>query len=277
MTREMTRRLQSILVTSLMVAIIVILLFPIYWITTMAFKDFVTTTRIPPAWIFTPTLDNFRNLFGSEGFGRPLVNSVVIALAATAISLVLGTPAAYSLARFRFRLAGHLAFFILSVRMAPAFVMVIPLFLLINQVRVFGSLSSVIFAHTLMALPLVIWLVRSYLLTVPAEIEEAARIDGCSRLGALVRVTLPLAAPGLVTASVFALIGSWNDFVFAQILGGEVAKTMPVTLGGLVTQTHRLEWGLLAAGGVLTMMPVIIFALLVRRYFLSGLTMGAVD
>jgi multiple sugar transport system permease protein len=277
MSGRAARRAQEALVTGLMAAVLAVLLFPIYWITTMAFKDFIVTTQIPPAWIFRPTLVHFENLFRSEGFGRPLVNSVVIALSSTALSLVLGTPAAYALARFQFRLSGPVALFTLGVRMVPTFVMVIPLFLLINQARIIGPHWAVICAHTLIALPLVIWLMRSYFGTVPPELEAAAMIDGCTRLGAIVRVSLPVAAPGLVAAAVFSLIGSWNDFVYALILGGESAKTMPVTLGGLVTTSYRTEWGLLAAGGTLTMMPVIAFALLVRRYFFSGLTLGAID
>lgn len=264
----------SALVTIAAAATLIVFIFPIYWIVTMAFKHFILATQIPPAWLFVPTLDNFEGLFRSEGFGRPLLNSVVIALVATFISLALGTPAAYALARFRFRLKAPAEFFILFIRMLPTFALVIPLFILLSQARWLGPHVAVIFAHTLIGIPLVVWLLRSYFVTISPDLEHAAMIDGCSRLGALVRVTLPVAAPGLVAAGVLAFIGSWNDFVYALILGGETAKTMPVTLAGLITQI-RAEWGFLAAGGTLTMAPVLVIALLVRRYFLSGLAFGS--
>lgn len=268
------RRLSAALITAGTVAIVVVFMFPIYWIVTMAFKSFLLATQIPPAWFFVPTLDNFQGLFRSEGFGRPLMNSVVIAMAATAISLALGIPAAYAFARFHFRLKGPAEFFVLFVRMLPTFALVVPLFVLLSQARWLGPHGSVIFAHTLIGVPLVVWLLRSYFATVSPDLEHAAMLDGCSRIGALIHVTLPLSAPGIVAAGVLAFIGSWNDFVYALILGGETAKTMPVTLAGLITQI-RAEWGFLAAGGTLTMAPVLVIALLVRRYFLSGLAFGS--
>jgi multiple sugar transport system permease protein len=268
------RRLAALLVTTVTAVTLVLFMFPIYWIVTMAFKDFLLATRIPPVWLFVPTLENFQGLFQSEGFGRPLVNSVLIALAATVLSLAIGAPAAYALARFRFRLSGPAEFFILFIRMLPTFALVVPLFVLLSQARWLGPHGSVIFAHTLIGVPLVVWLLRAYFASVSPDLEHAAMIDGCSRLGALRRVTLPVAAPGIVAAGVLAFIGSWNDFVYALILGGETAKTMPVTLAGLITQI-RAEWGFLAAGGTLTMAPVLVIALLVRRYFLSGLAFGS--
>lgn len=266
--------MKTALVTGTTAVIAALFVFPIYWIVTMAFKDFILATRIPPAWFFVPTLENFQGLFRSEGFGRPLMNSILIGFAATAISLILGTPTAYALARFRFRLRGAAEFFILFIRMLPTFALVIPLFILLSQVTFIGPHASVIFAHTLIGVPIVVWILRSYFATMSPDLEHAAMLDGCSRLGALVRVIIPVAAPGIVAAGVLAFIGSWNDFVYALILGGETAKTMPVTLAGLITQI-RAEWGFLAAGGTLTLGPVLVIALLVRRYFLSGLAFGS--
>lgn len=276
MSRSARRRVRRLTLTALALAMAIIFVFPIYWIVTLSFQDGVTSSRLPPKFIFVPTLDNYINLFQSSGFGRVLVNTTVIALGTTALALALGTPAGYALARFRVGSADHIAFGVLSVRMVPSYVAVVPLFIILQTVGLFGSAIGVIVAGSLVGVSFVIWMMRAFFRGVPVELEEAAMIDGCSRLNALWRVVLPLIMPGLIATAVFTAIGAWNEFVLVLILGGEAAKTMPVALGGLVTE-QRAEWGQLAAGGAMTMLPVIVFAVLVRRYFLSGMTAGSVN
>jgi multiple sugar transport system permease protein len=270
------RPLRRVLLTALASAIIVVFLFPIYWIATLSFQDGLTSSTFPPQFVFTPTFANYRDLFVESGFGPVLANTVIIALGTTALALLLGTPAAYALARFRFGSADRISFAILSVRIVPSYVAVVPLFILLNTLGLFGTRAGVIVATSLVAVSFAIWMMRTFIAAIPADLEDAARIDGCTRLGAILRVVLPLAAPGLVATGIFTMILAWNEFVFVLILGGEAAKTMAVALGGLVTE-ERAEWGQLAAGGMLTMTPVIVFALLIRRYFLAGMTSGGVS
>jgi multiple sugar transport system permease protein len=276
MSSRARRRLRRVALTGLAVAMTVVFVFPIYWIITMSFQDGPTSSTLPPKFVFWPTLGNYVNLFTGSGFGAVMRNTAVIALGTTVLALLLGTPAAYALARFRVGSAEQISFTVLSVRVVPSYVAVVPLFIILQQLNLFGSALGVIIAGSLVGVSFVIWMLRAFFTAIPVELEQAAMIDGCSRLGAIWRIVLPLVAPGLVATGVFTAIGAWNEFVLVLILGGEAAKTMPVALGGLVTE-QRAEWGQLAAGGVMTMLPVIVFALLVRRYFLSGMTAGGVN
>ena len=270
------RRARRVVLTAMAAAMTVVFIFPLYWIATMSFQDGITASTLPPKFVFTPTLRNYTALFQSSGFGAVMWNTTVIALGTTGLALLLGTPAAYALARFRVGSAEQISFGVLSVRIVPSYVAVVPLFIILQQINLFGTALGVIVAGSLVGISFVIWMMRAFFAAIPREIEDAAMIDGCSRLGAIWHVALPLAAPGMVATAVFTAIGAWNEFVLVLILGGEAAKTMPVALGGLMTE-QRAEWGQLAAGGVLTMLPVIVFALLVRRYFLTGMTAGGVN
>jgi multiple sugar transport system permease protein len=272
-SRVLVRRCVLLLLAA---AITVVFLFPIYWIVSLSLQDAITSSSFPPHFIFAPTFRNYRNLFVEANFAPVLANTAMIALGTATVALVLGIPAAYALARFKVGSGEHISFAVLSVRIIPSYVAVVPLFVLLNKLGLYGSRSGVIVATSVVAISFATWMMRAFIIAIPVELEDAARIDGCSRLGVIFRVVLPLAAPGLVATSLFTAILGWNDFVFVLILGGEAAKTMPVALSGLVTE-QRVEWGQLAAGGVLTMLPVIVFALLVRRYFLAGIVSGGVN
>lgn len=276
MTMAARRRLHSAFLTLLATAMSVVFIFPIYWIATMSFQDGPTSSTLPPKFVFWPTIANYVNLFETSGFGRVLGNTIVIALGTTLVALVLGTPAGYALARFRVARAETISFAVLSVRIVPGYVAVIPLFIILQNIGLFGTRLGVIVAGSLIGVSFVMWMMRAFFSAIPVELEEAAMIDGCTRIAAILRISLPLVAPGLVATAIFTAIGAWNEFVLVLILGGEAAKTMPVALGGLVTE-QRAEWGQLAAGGVMTMLPVIVFAVLVRRYFLAGSTAGSVN
>ncbi len=254
----------------------VIFIFPLYWITVMSFQDGVTASRLPPTFVFWPSLQNYIRLFQDSDFGRVMINTTVIAIGTTALALALGTPAGYALARFRVGSAEQISFSILSVRMVPGYVAVVPLFIILQYLGLFATIVGVIVAGALGGIAFVTWMMRAFFLSVPLELEQAAMIDGCSRPEAVVRVVLPIVAPGLVATSVFTAIAAWNEFLFVLILGGERAKNMQVVLASMVTD-QRAEWGQLAAGGVLTMLPVIVIALLVRRYFLEGMAAGSVN
>ncbi|HLH73351.1 MAG TPA: carbohydrate ABC transporter permease [Chloroflexota bacterium] len=270
------RTVGRLVLTALALFMAIVFIFPIYWIATMSFQDAATAAALPPKFVFTPTLENYVGLFQESSFGIVFANTVDITIGVTLLSLLLGVPAGYALARFRLGSSEQISFAILSVRILPSYVAVIPLFVILESVDLFGSAVGVIVAMSIGSTSFVIWMMRAFFMNIPIDLEEAAMIDGCSRLGAIWNVSLPLAAAGLVATSVLTAITAWNEFVLVLILGGEAAKTLPVLLGGLVTE-ERAAWGQLAAGGVLTMIPVIVFALLVRRYFLTGMTTGAVN
>ena len=206
------------------------------------------------------------------------MTSAIVAVLSTICAIVLGTLAAYALARFRLprKLNMRLALWILSTRMFPPIVTAVPLFLLMSDVRLLDTMASLVIVYTAFNLPFVVWMMRGFFQEIPRELEEAARVDGDSRLGALVRVILPLAVPGLAATAVFCLIISWNEFLFALTLTQtDAAMTLPVGIAGRVTQ-YEIEWGVMSAAGVVAMIPILLFALSVQRYLVRGLSLGAV-
>lgn len=252
---------------------------PIYWMITISLKQEVDQFAAPPRWLnFTPTLKHYIDAFVTRGFGEYLVNSAIVAVCSTASALVLGTVAAYSLARFRlpFRLDRKLALWILSTRMFPAIVTAVPLFLLARDTGLLNTRLSLIIVYTGFNLPFVVWMMRGFFAEVPRDLEEAAMVDGDSRVGALWRVVLPLVTPGLAATAVFCLIVSWNEFLFALVLSQtDSAMTLPVGIAGRVTQ-YGIEWGAMSAAAVVAMIPILVFALIVQKYLVRGLSLGAV-
>lgn len=252
---------------------------PIYWMITISLKQEVDQFASPPRWfVFTPTLKHYLDAFVTRGFGAYLVNSAIVAICATALALTLGTLAAYALARFRlpYRLDRKLALWILSTRMFPAIVTAVPVFLIMRDFGLLNTQLSLIIVYTGFNLPFALWMMRGFFAELPRELEEAAMVDGDSRLGALWRVVLPLVAPGLAATAVFCLIISWNEFLFALVLTQtDAAMTLPVGIAGRVTQ-YGIEWGAMSAAAVVAMIPILIFALSVQKYLVRGLSLGAV-
>lgn len=265
------------------------LLFPIYWLVTMAFKSQADTTTWPPKFAFTPTLDNFRVVLGqqpadsahiviagSTGSILPaLMHSLVISIGALLVSLVVGIPAAYALARYKFKGRESIAFTFLSFRFAPALLVIIPLFVIFRNLGLYDTYLGMIWVYQLITLPIVVWIIRGYFEDVPLEIEEAAKVDGLSTWGILKNVALPMAAPGIAAAALLAFIYAWNNFIFILILGGE--KTQTVTLASLnFLSSEQQVYGQMAAAVVLSVLPVLTLALYGQRYLVRGLSLGAV-
>jgi multiple sugar transport system permease protein len=252
---------------------------PVYWMATISLKSEVDQFAVPPRWFnFTPTLVHYKDAFLTRSFGQYLLTSVTVAVTSTLCALVLGTLAAYALARFRLphKLDTRLALWILSTRMFPPIVTAVPLFLMMRDVRLLNTKASLIIVYTAFNLPFVVWMMRGFFMEVPREMEEAARVDGDSRIGALWRVVLPLVVPGLAATAVFCLIISWNEFLFALVLTQtDAAMTLPVGIAGRVTQ-YEIKWGVMSAAGVVAMMPILVFAMAVQRYLVRGLSLGAV-
>lgn len=252
---------------------------PVYWMLTISLKTEVDLFSVPPRWfLFQPTGAHYRDAFLARSFGQYLLTSAIVSTLATVCAVVLGTLAAYALATFRLpaRLDRHFALWILSTRMFPPIVTVIPLFLMMRDARLLDTRASLVIVYTAFNLPFVVWMMRGFFREIPRELEEAARVDGDSRLGALRRVVLPLVAPGLAATAIFCLIISWNEFLFALVLTQtDAAMTLPVGIAGRVTQ-YEIKWGVMSAAASAAMMPILIFALAVQRYLVRGLSLGAV-
>lgn len=263
----------------LIILAVLIAVAPIYWMLTISLKHEVDQFAVPPRWfLFTPTLAHYRDAFLTRSFGQYLINSAIVSVLSTFSALVIGTLAAYALARFKmpYRLDRKLSLWILSTRMFPPIVTAVPLFLMMRDLRLLNTRLSLVILYTGFNLPFVIWMMRGFFVEVPRELEEAALVDGDSRLGALRRVLLPLVAPGLAATAVFCLIISWNEFLFALVMTQtDAAMTLPVGIAGRVTQ-YEIKWGVMSAAGVVAMMPILIFAMAVQRYLVRGLSLGAV-
>jgi multiple sugar transport system permease protein len=275
----MNRTRQGIFQTGLLVLALLTALAPVYWMLTISLKTEVDQFAVPPKWFsFTPTLQHYTDAFVTRSFGQYLLTSAIVAVLSTFFALVIGTLAAYALTRFRlpWNLDRKLSLWILSTRMFPAIVTAVPLFLMMRDLRLLNTKASLVIVYTAFNLPFVVWMMRGFFAEVPRDLEEAALVDGDSRLGALVRVVLPLVSPGLAATAVFCLIVSWNEFLFALVLTQtDAAMTLPVGIAGRVTQ-YEIKWGVMSAAGVVAMMPILIFALAMQRYLVRGLSLGAV-
>jgi multiple sugar transport system permease protein len=256
-----------------------ITLFPIYWIAVNSFKVDLDIFAVPPVWFdFSPTLKHYRAAFIERPFLIFAMNSLIIAVATTIVSLTFGTMAGYALARFRYpgRMKYHVSFWILSTRMMPPIVTIIPLFLFFNYFTLLNTKTAVVIAYTAFNLPFATWMMKSYFQDLPVELEEAAIVDGDTRWGAFLHVALPLARPGLAATAIFILILSWNEFLLALILTQtEQSLTLPIGISGRVTQ-YTTYWGEISAAGFLASVPIMIFALIVQRHLVRGLSFGAV-
>jgi multiple sugar transport system permease protein len=252
--------------------VLVVFIFPFFW---MAFNSFKTHEKIleyPPAFAFTPTLDNFKNVLVQSHAVQYTWNSVLIAFGSLGVGMVLGLPAAYGIARYGHRM---LALGILVCRMIPGISFLVPWFIVFRALGLLDTYTGLVIAHLVITVPLITWIMIGFFEEVPVELEEAARIDGCSRAGVFLRIALPLVRPGLVSAGILALIFTWNSFLFPLILAGVKTKTLPVLVYSFMTFDY-LDLGGVYAASTLVTLPVIVMVLLVQRQFIRGLTLGGV-
>ncbi len=255
-----------------LILVLVVFIFPFFW---MAFNSLKTHEKIleyPPAFVFSPTLDNFKSVFWETPVLKFTWNSVLVAFGSLGVGMVLGLPAAYGIARY-----GHrtLALGILVCRMIPGISFLVPWFIVFRALGLLDTYTGLIIAHLVITVPLITWIMIGFFEEVPVELEEAARIDGCSRAGVFLRIALPLVRPGLVSAAILALIFTWNSFLFPLILAGVKTKTLPVVVYSFMTFDY-LDLGGVYAASTLVTLPVVIMVLLVQRQFIRGLTLGGV-
>lgn len=259
------------------VLILVVMLFPIYWMVSTALKPGKEILSLTPVWFPSPiTFDNFRTAINVPFFWNDVVNSLTVVLSVVAISIALAFLAAVSVARFGFR--GRTAFvvMVIAVQMVPLNALVIPMYLLLDRVGQVDTLLGVIAYYLAIVLPFMIWTLRGFVANVPVDLEEAAMVDGATRVGAFLRIVFPLVAPGLVATAIFGFIQAWNEYIIAYVLLSSSSKqTLTIWLASFTTQ-HGTDWGGLMAGATLTALPVVVFFLLVQRHVAGGLTAGAV-
>jgi multiple sugar transport system permease protein len=262
----------------LYLVVIVIMVFPIYWLVITSLKPAYMAQTNPPVF-FTPLLsiENYRMLWNDADIRGYFANSLVVALGATGLSLVFGSLAAYVLAKsyLRFALRRAILLWVLLIRIFPPIVVGIPYFTLLHRFHLTDTQMGLMITHVAMTLPFVIWLLLGFFQDVPAELEKAAMLDGCSLLRRFGQISLPLVLPGLAVTAIFAFIISWNEYLFAAILTSFNAKTLPVAIATFIGE-RRLEWGAMSALGSLMLIPPAIFAFLGQQYIVRGLTFGAV-
>jgi multiple sugar transport system permease protein len=244
--------------------------FVFLWMAMGALKTQVQNTASPPVWIFTPTFENFQKVFAGSQFLRYIGNSFVISGGSTFLALVLGLPAAYTIARHRQR---GLALGILVARMAPHLSYVVPFFILFQKLGLIDTYLSMVFSHLVITMPMVVWIMIGAFEDVPRELEEAALIDGCSRWQALTRIALPVCRPSLATATILSFIFSWNNFIFGLILTGPERRTLPVAVFNFISG-DEIDWGGLSAAATLITLPILFLILFVQRHIVQGMTAG---
>jgi multiple sugar transport system permease protein len=260
------------------VVVAVFLVWVLVPVLTVAVNSFKTPAAIftsTPQFSFAPTLENYAKVFGELNFAQYLGNSVLVAIGSTGLSLLFGVPFAYALARLPIRGREWWARIILFSRMVPAVALVVPMFVLFNQLHLTGSYLALILAHTTFNLPIVIWLMRSFFEELPPELEEAALVDGAGRFGAFWRVAVPLASPGMAATAVLCIIFSWNEFLFALVLSNQDTETVPVGVSSFIGSVS-IDWGGSSAAAIVAIIPIFVLGFAAQRFLVRGLTFGGV-
>jgi N,N'-diacetylchitobiose transport system permease protein len=260
------------------VAIFLVMIFPVYWMIATAFKPDDQINSATPTFLPThPTFAHFSTAVHTPFFWTDVKNSVIIVVATLVISIVVSFLAAVALAKYRFSGRALFIVLVIGIQMIPTTGLIIPLYVVLAKYHLVNALSGVIIANLTFVLAFCVWTLRGFLLGIPKDLEEAAMVDGSTRLGAFVRILLPLVGPGLVATSVFAFIQTWNEYILARILLNDQAKqTVTVWLSYFLGSSRHTDWGALMAGSTLTAIPVVVFFLLVQRKIAFGLTAGAV-
>lgn len=264
------------LLWALLVVTVVLYAFPFLYVLLTSFKNPFETLAVPPQ-IFPSrwTLDNYVDALARNGVVASFINSITTALLSTALSLVLAIPAAYAITRFRTRSGRVLSMTALITRMVPPVAVGVPLTTMIAAMRLTDTPTGLAIAHTTISLPLSILLMASFFEAVPVEIEEAAKVDGCSRLRVLWSVVMPVVSGGVAVTAIFAFLASWNEFLFATLLTSVRAQTTPIMIANFQTQ-FGLDWGPMTALATLYSVPVIVLTIFLQRHIVAGLTLGAV-
>ena len=259
---------------ALILIAILIMLVPIAWIFMAAFKNHIDVFQLK--LFFTPTLENFGTVFEPPFFlGHKLMNSSIVAFVTVVFAIPIATMAAYSFSRFRLTGETTMLVVILATQFVPAVVIILPFFVMFRDIGLLDTRIGLILVNLAIVMPFAIWMIKGFIDGIPLDTEEAAMVDGSSRLQVIRNIVLPMAAPGLLTAGIFCFIIAWNEFLFALILTNKDAVTLPIGLALFKAEEGDL-WNLLSAAGIIIMLPMFVLALIIRKYFVQGMTMGAV-
>lgn len=276
MVRTKGDGLLDIVTYAFVIAVVLFALFPIAWTFLTSLKpseDIITATlQYIPQRI---TFENYANIWNRSNFPTLITNSAITTTLTLIICITLGSLAAYGFSRYRFRGRNSLLLFYLVIRMFPVVLLIIPLFIVMRNLRLLDTQIGLALAYTTFLLPLCVWMMKGFFDAIPPELEDAARVDGCTRLGALTRIVLPLARSGLVATAIFIGIASWNEYLFALMLTtSQRSRTWPVGLQLMIGE-FQLEWGTFSAGGIISIIPVIIFFAIIQQSLIRGITAGA--
>jgi multiple sugar transport system permease protein/raffinose/stachyose/melibiose transport system permease protein len=258
------------------IVLVIVCLFPFAWMALSSIKKLAELFTVPPHWLpDDPTLANYGTVFFHSNIPRYFLNSCVISIGATVVALALAIFAAYGFARFEFRGKLALQSFVLVGQLLPTAAIIVPLFITLRWMHLLNTYWGLILVYTIITLPLSVWMLTSYMRGIPTELEEAAVIDGASRLGVLFRITLPLSLPGLVAVMVYAFVTTWNEFIFALCFATDSSvKTLPIGLAEFSTEFNT-DWGGVMAASMVMTVPVVLLFLAFQRLFVGGLTAGA--
>jgi multiple sugar transport system permease protein len=274
MTRSLTLR---VAVAAGVLVLAVFAVFPFLWMAVSSVKTLRELHAVPPVWVpSTLTFDSYRRVLTQSNVPRYFVNSAVISLGSTGIALALAVFASYGFARFEFRGKRAAQAFVLAGQLLPTAAIIVPLFITLRYLDLVNTYLGLILVYTILTLPLSVWMLTSYFRAIPVELEEAAIIDGASRLGVLFRITLPLSLPGVVAIVVYAFVTTWNEFIFALVFAQDShVKTLPIGLAEFTTEFNT-DWGAVMAASMVMTIPVALLFLALQRLFVGGLTAGAV-
>ena len=268
-------QLDDILHFLALLLIILVCVFPFYWMVTASFKQQSAILASNPQFFFQPTLENYVNAFSKFDILKSLQNSLFVALVTVLVSLVLGTPAAYAIARFEFKAKRDIWFWFISNRMLSPIVVALPFFLIARNFRLLDTTWALILIYLTFNVPIVVWICADQFRNIPKELDEAATLEGYNSFAIFLKIALPLAAPALAVSAIFCFIFSWNELLYALILTRNEAKTAPVVATSFMSG-YELPWGQIMATGTMVALPVIIFSMIVSRQLVRGLTAGAI-
>ncbi len=258
------------------VAVCALFLMPIAWMLLTSLKQQRDIFTTPPKIFFTPTLDTYITYLTQHDLPARMLNTLIVAGGAGLVSIVAGSMAGYALARIRLRGATTIGILILLSRGVPPIALAVPMFLVARAMGLLDHHITLILAYCTFLIPYVMWLMRGFFKALPEELEEAAKIDGCTRFGAFLRIIVPISLPGILSTLIFSIILAWEELLFALVLTNRAASTVPVVISGIAGDTvNGANWGALTAVGTMTVIPVVVFALLVQKWLIQGLADGA--
>ncbi|MCC7021445.1 MAG: carbohydrate ABC transporter permease [Thermomicrobiales bacterium] len=263
------------IVVALIAGVVLLWLFPIYWIVLTSFKTpRIINEKVPVFW-FTPTMENYEHLFGDINFGRPLLNSMIVTSATTVIVIVLGLLAAYALGRMDVPGGKHIALWMLSLRFMPPIAIVLPFFIAWQRTGLIDTYLGLILVYVAFNLPFAIWMLRGFLVEVPRDLDEAAMLDGLGHVAILRRIIFPVIAPGVAVTAIFTFVFAFNEYLMALVLTSRNASTVPVTVSKFI-QPYTILWGDVGASATIQLLPILVVVFLLQRHIMRGITLGAV-